>query len=225
MASKRRAAPIAAPRPKPVSPVVPPLDVGDLTVAQLTRDILELCGASGKRSVTARAEIGRLLLQVQQHLDWGDWRPWLSRHVPFTARTAERAIALHQLRQSAPQRFARLAPLGVSKANVLVTLPPALVDELFGKAHTVPGTTIDKTVLAMTFAELMQVISSLQAKPDDAASALVHAYQRQIRALIRTVDALIEDRQHIAEDELVDMHDDLLDALSRLAEAFDLDEG
>ena len=181
-------------------------------------------GTSGKRDVIARAEMGRLLLQLQQRLAWGDWRRWLERHTPFTARTAERAIALHQLQQTEPERFARIAPFGVSKANVFVTLPPRFVAKLLAGPHTIPGTTIVKTVLAMTFAELMQVIASYgEQEPEDAATVLVDTYRRQIHALIRTVDALVEDRQHIAEDDLVDLHDDLLAAVARLAAAFDFD--
>ncbi len=230
MASKRRAAVSkigrAQPKPKPLSPVVPPLDVGDATVAKLTYDILELHRASGMRAVAARAEMGRLLLKVRHRVEHGDWIRWLQRHAPFTRRTAARAIVLHQLKHTDPQRFARLAPLGISKANVLVTLPPDAVDHLLQGPHVVPSSGASKTVLAMTFAELMQVIAALDDDLyENAAELLVATYRRQVRAIIRTVRALVEDRDLIAEQDLADLYDDLVDATALLADAFSLDDG
>ncbi|MBI4701030.1 MAG: DUF3102 domain-containing protein [Deltaproteobacteria bacterium] len=203
----------------------PRCPVGDHTLDQLTHDILDLLAQGDRRAVSARAEVGRLLSQVRQRLPHGAWTGWLEQHVPFNGRTAERAIRLHGLSRSDPKLFARLAPLGVSKADVLITLPRATVEKLLAGRHAVPSTGARKPLVAMSFAELMGVIAALDpGDTGDATATLLGTYRRQIRTLIGTFDALIEHRRAIADEDLVELYDKLLDAAARLAHAFSLDD-
>ena len=229
MASKRPAprqakSPRARPSPNPVSPTLPL----PAAVDQLTQQILQLSQRSDQGAVSTRAEIGRLLLHVRERLPHGSWESWLEHHLPFTLSTAKRAIRLHQVRLADPALFARLAPLGVAKTYLFLNLPPEIVDQLLSAPQPIPSTGAEKPVAAMTFAELMEVVSALGAEQDlDAAEPLLRAYRHKVRGLIRAIDDLIEGHTLIAaadaEDELAELYDDLQQASAKLADAFSLE--
>lgn len=165
---------------------------------------------------------------LREQLPHGRWATWIEHHLPFTASTAKRAIRLHHLRVQEPQRFALLAPIGVAKAYVFLTLPEEVAETLLSAPQPVPSIGKDKLVAAMTFAQMMEVISALGDEQDlDGGELLVRDYRRKVHALVRAIDKLVEGHEAVAaadtEDELGELYDDLQDASARLAAAFALE--
>jgi hypothetical protein len=154
------------------------------------------------------------------------FKEYWSAGAEVTVSTAKRAIRLHQISRSDPALFARIAPLGVAKAMVLITLPPPLLEQLFAGPHLLPESGAQKALASMTYAELMSVIVALGKHDDepDAATLLLRAYRQQVRALIGTLDALMEAHDGIAEDDVAELHDDLVDVTARFAGVFSLDD-
>ena len=126
-------------------------------VGELKGEILQLVAAANADAVTARAQVGKLLLEVKGELSHGDWLFWLNDNVPFTAATAKRAIQLWHLSQSDPDAFEALRPLGLTKAYKLMSMAPAARDAFLTKAHAVPGGGV-QTPLEMTFEQMMAVL-------------------------------------------------------------------
>lgn len=211
--------------PRRVDPTAAPTALPDPQLASLTAEILRLLATAGEQDVGARVQIGRLLLRVRHRLAHGEWAPWLARHVPFTRRTAERAVQLFQFSGSQPRLYQALAPLGVAKVNVLITMSPAAIQQLIDKLHRIPSTGITKPLTTVTFAELMEIIAAQSGPPDqDAATALLNTYKNQVRALVHTLDTLIAHKSSLPPDQLEELHDDLLEAAARFAIAFGIDD-
>jgi hypothetical protein len=77
----------------------------------------------------------------------------------------------------------------------------------------------------MTFAELIEVVTTLRGHRD-AGAKLVRDYRRQVRALLRTIDQLVEHSEQISAgdvDDIDDVYDDLLDSVHRLGTLFALE--
>jgi Protein of unknown function (DUF3102) len=213
-------------RPRPIArPTALKPPRADPQIAQLTRDILECLASGGRHSVHARADAGGHLLDVRKRLAHGDFSRWLDTEVPFNQRTAERAIKLHLVRRSNPALFDTIAPLGIAKASVLITLPPTAINSLVGKRHLVASAGVSMTLAQMSFSQLKEVIAARATETPDASDVIVSDYRRQVRTLIRTIDLLIDNRVAIDEHAIGELHDDLLEAAARLAHAFELDDG
>lgn len=221
--------PAATSPPKAVGKVGPvPLEPDDPLespeIQKLAGEIVQHHLAAEKDSVLARAENGGRLLKVKGQLAHGDWGRFIAQKVPFSQKTVERAINLHHFREGHPTRFDELLPLGLTKADILIRQSPTAFDALFaGQPHVVPSSGAKKTLSLMSPSDLLEVIA--QPQPVDEAEALVRSTTRSSRRLIRELRALVDRRGELDldRDELVDLYDDLLEALSRLAQAFDLE--
>ena len=193
-------------------------------IQKLADDIVQHHLAAEKQNVLVRAENGKRLLNAKSQLDHGDWGRFLVEKVPFSQKTAERAINLHHFKNANPARFEKLVPLGLIKADILISQPPAVFDALFAnQPHLVPSLGVKLNLSRMSKSELLEVIT----QPDtvDAAEALVRTTTRSTRRLIRDLGTLVDRRDDLDldRDEIVDLYDDLLHALSRLAKAYDLE--
>ncbi len=207
--------------PPPLAPD-DPLDSPE--IQQLADDILQHHLAAEKENVLVRAQNGARLLQAKSKLAHGDWGRFVAERVPFSQKTVERAINLHHFQNAHPARFAKLLPLGLIKADILIHQPPATFDALFSnQPHLVPSLGVELTLTRMSKSELLEVIT--QPEPIDLSEALVRNTTRSTRRLIRDLRTLVDRRDDLDldRDEIVDLYDDLLQALSRLAKAYDLE--
>ena len=109
---------------------------------------------------------------------------------PWTPATVKRAIQLNAYRQTKPAQFEELARLGLTKAYVLMALPPGEMDAFVGQAHEV-RTGVVKTPVQMTVKEMMGVVfGEPEAKP--AGVQALEAVKRTVRSLGKAVEALLE---------------------------------
>lgn len=158
----------------------------------LEGEILQQVAAANADAVAARAQVGKLLLEVKASLPHGQWLFWLNDHVPFTAATAKRAIQLWHLSQSDPETFSALRPLGLTKAYKLMSMAPAERDAFLGKAHDVPGGGV-QTPLQMTFEQMMAVLHPPEPETAiEVTTTLVRGIRRQTLGLWRMVEELWE---------------------------------
>ena len=123
----------------------------------LKAEILQRVAAANSDAVLARAEVGKLLVEVKAELKHGEWRFWLNDEMPLSEATAKRAIQLWHLSQSDPDTFEALRPLGLTKSYKLMGMAPAERDAFLSQAHEVPGAGV-KTPLAMNFDQMMLVL-------------------------------------------------------------------
>jgi len=154
--------------------------------------ILQLEAAANADAVAARAEVGKLLVEVKGELVHGEWSFWVNDNLPFAAPTAKRAIQLWHLSESDPEGFEALRPLGLTKAYKLMSMAPQERDAFLAQAHEVPGAGI-KTPLEMTFAQMMAVL--YPPEPETALSLttkLVKSIRRQTLGLSRLLGDLWE---------------------------------
>lgn len=220
--TRRRAARVddklkPTPPAPPDEPTADPFD--DPVVAQLTGDILQHHGAANSKSVEVRAEVGRLLLDVRARLPHGSFGTYLSEHVPFNPSTAERAANLHRFRVKQPALFDQIARAGLSHAYVLIKLPVPKIEALVNQSHTVPSTGVNKTLLAMGFDEMMELVAG--ARPaKNPAKARLHEYKRAARRLIRALDDMVDKDEHVDPDDLGDIHEELDLTLDRFIATF-----
>lgn len=161
---------------------------------------------------------------MREELPHGSFRAYLQKKVPFTPKTAERAVNLHRFKQKQPALFDKLAPVGVSKAYVLIGLPESTIEQLVANTHTSPTTGANKALLAMTFSEFMGVVTG-GPNDSDTDKPLVKDYRRASRRLVRALDALV-DQHHTIDpddiDEIDDIYEELRLTLSRFATTFEL---
>jgi hypothetical protein len=210
--------------PRPPRPAALTAPRADPVIAQYTREILELHASGGRHDVRVKADIGGILFQARERLAHGDFGRWLEAELPYSTRTAQRAINLYHVRNSNPSLFETIAPLGVAKVYVLLTLPPAGIKSLVGKRHRVPGVATSMTLAQLSFGQFVQLIAARKQSPPDASTTIVRNYTHQVHKLIRTIDTMIEHRPSIDDHAIHDLHDDLLHAAARLAHAFHLDD-
>lgn len=204
------------PSPKPADD-----PFSDPVVEQITGDILQHHGAANRNSVTVRAEIGRLLLDAREHLPHGSFGAYLSARIPYTPKTAERAINLHRFKLKQPALFDKLAPVGLSKAYVLIDLPANTSKALVAKAHRT-SSGHDKTLMAMTFSEFIEIVTGGPAEPNPG-NPLIKSFRLAGRRLMRALDALVDQRDQIDPDELADLYEELRLTMSRFADTFELE--
>ena len=213
-------------RPKPWPSRSPADPFADPEIEQLTGEIVQQHLDAARYSVEARAENGRRLLEVKQRLKHGQWHSYLAEKVPYDRKTADRAIALHHFRQSHPARFEQLAPLGLTKAYLLLQLAPKAIDALLKGTHHVPLTDAVKPVRLMSRNELMSVLFPPSDDGPEPVKALTRGYRSATNKLIAQLELLIDHAPMLttARDSFVDLYDDLLGTLSRFSLAFALDD-
>ena len=197
----------------------------DPIIEQLTGEIRQHHAEAHRQSVEARAENGRRLLEVKQRLKHGQWHAYLETEVPYDRKTADRAIHLYHYRQSHPERFEQLTVMGLTKAYLLIKLPPSELEALLKGTHHVPLTGAEKPLRLMSKNELMSVLFPPKKEPEPV-QALTRGYRSATKALIAQLVRLIDHKQLLAasRDSLVDLYDDLLHTLSRFSLAFALDD-
>ncbi len=135
----------------------PPVPEDDSVLGLLKAEILQRVAAANSDAVLARAEVGKLLVEVKAELKHGEWRFWLNDEMPLSEATAKRAIQLWHLSQSDPDTFEALRPLGLTKSYKLMGMAPAERDAFLSQAHEVPGAGV-KTPSAMNFNQMMLVL-------------------------------------------------------------------
>ena len=140
---------------------------GDLVAREsvedrLTREILVLDRETKTRVVRDVVAIGQRLLALQQHLGFGQWLPWLSEHLPYSPRTAQRYISIAQWAGEYPDDFEFFVHLGLGKLQHLSALSPARRARFRRQqSFRVPGTGVRKTLALMTHDELGRVIQGI----------------------------------------------------------------
>ena len=197
----------------------------DPVIQQLTGEIRQHHAAANRQSVEARAENGRRLLEVKQRLKHGQWHAYLKTEVPYDRKTADRAINLYHYRQSQPARFEQLTVMGLTKAYLLIKLPPSELEALLKGTHHVPLTGAEKPLRLMSKNELMSVLFPPKKEPEPV-QALTRGYRSATKALIAQLDRLIDSAPLLtaSSDTFVDLYDDLLHTLSRFSLTFALDD-
>lgn len=126
---------------------------------KLTREILGLDNGIKARVVEDVVAIGQRLEQLQQHLGFGQWLSWLGTHLPYSARTAQRYVAVARWAAENPEDHEHFAPLGLGKLQLIAGLTPQQRarfrrQQRFG----IPGTNTRKTLAQMTHEQLARVI-------------------------------------------------------------------
>ena len=136
---------------------------------RLTREIVELDLRSKTRVVQDVVAIGQRMKQLQHRLGFGRWLTWLSQHLPFSPRTAQRYIAVAQWAADNPADFEHFSPLGLGKLQLIAALTPQQRARMRQRQRfQIPGTNTRKTLALMTLEQLDSVIrgmGSLVARP------------------------------------------------------------
>lgn len=136
---------------------------------RLTREILEIDRRSKTRVVEDVVAVGSRIKQLQQHLGFGRWLSWLSEHLPYSPRTAQRYVAVAQWSEAFPDDYAHFAPLGLGKLQQIATLTPSQRARFRRQRRfQIPGTNTRKTLALMTLEQLSSVIrgaDALAARP------------------------------------------------------------
>lgn len=129
---------------------------------QLTREILELDRETKTRVVQDVVAIGQRLLALQEHLGFGRWLPWLSEHLPYSPRTAQRYISIARWADEHPEDFEYFLHLGLGKLQLLAGLSPVQRDRF--RRHQrfrIPGSNVRKTLVLMTYEQLGRVVQGI----------------------------------------------------------------
>lgn len=140
------------------------------SIETITSEILELKKQVGE----ALLGIGQRLIEAKEMLPHGEWLPWLTERVEFSARTAQYYMQLAR-EWTNPQS---LADLGATKAFKLLAIP-AEEREVFIQ---------ERNVVDMSARELAQAIK----ERDEARAAAEHAAADQ-RAAEQARDKMAED--------------------------------
>lgn len=129
---------------------------------RLTREILGLDRETKTRVGRDVVAIGQRLLALREHLGFGRWLSWLSQHLPYSPRTAQRYIAIAQWAGEHPDDFEVFLHLGLGKLQHLATLSPAQRARFRRQqSFRVPGTRVRKTLELMTHDELGRVVRGI----------------------------------------------------------------
>jgi len=177
--------------------------------------------------VDARVEIGGILVEVQEQLDYGEWLLWLDESVPFTERSARSYMVLREWTAVHPGLYQQLAPLGPSKLYLLMALDGQTMRALLKrKKHRIGDTEKTTTLELMTVRELIMVIAELTGalSEEEASEKLVGQYRRRVRGVLSATAALAEHSDLIPREPMEELYIVLLEAADQLAELFELGE-
>lgn len=223
-------APKPVPNPNTVEKVSEPSQ-GKLTrqpadpfeeVEPLTQQILQHQRVANQKRVQARAEQGRLIVEVRQTIPHGSWLDYVAHKLPFERSTADRAVDLYHFRENHPALFAQLEPVILSVAHFLIKRPIAELEAFLGQSHVIPTTGATKTPAAMTLSEVVAVFHQ-EPGDDDPRTTLLRRYRSASRRTIGEIQTLIANRHALDPDDVAEIYEDLLHALAELAHHFELE--
>lgn len=138
------------------------LAVSESVEQQLTQEILEIDRGTKVRVVRDVVAIGLLIKQLQEHLGFGQWLSWLSQHLPYSPRTAQRYVAVAQWASENPDDYEHFAPLGLGKLQLIAAATPQQRDRFRRQQRfQIPGTRTRKTLALMTHEQLNKVIRGM----------------------------------------------------------------
>ncbi len=160
---------------------------------RLTREILSIDRTNKARLAHDVVAIGERLAQLQERLGFGQWLSWLSRHLPFPPRTAQRYIAIAMWAGEHAEDFEQFAPLGLGKLQLLAALPPQRRARFRRQQRfQVPGTGTRKSLELMTLQQLDAVIRGMESLTASAPSVSPAAMLRRFRHRVAGLDALAD---------------------------------
>ena len=214
--TKRR--PIAIDTPGPREPDDPFEEV-----EPLTQQILQHHRSSNAATVEARAEQGRLLVEVRQTIPHGAWGSYIAHKLPYSRGTADRAVDLHHFSENHPDVFALLRPIGLTIALFLIDRPVRELEAFLSRPHLVPSLGVTKTPASMDLPQVMEVLFG-QPEHEDLAERLLTRSRRAGRRAIAEIQALIEHREAFDPDDVADLYDDLLHAVVELGVTYGLEK-
>ena len=129
---------------------------------RLTREILAIDGGTKARVVHDVVAIGQRIKQLQVHLGFGQWLSWLSGHLPYSPRTAQRYLAVAQWASEHPGDYEHFGSLGLGKLQLIAGLTPQQRARFRRQQRfQIPGTRTRKTLALMTHEQLGSVIRGM----------------------------------------------------------------
>ncbi len=201
-----------------------PTASGDLVAREsvehrLTREILVLDRETKTRVVRDVVAIGQRLLALQQHLGFGQWLPWLSEHLPYSPRTAQRYISIAQWAAEHADDFEFFLHLGLGKLQHLSALSPAQRARFRRhQSFRIPGTSVRKTLALMTHDELGRVVQEIggftSERPAIPPAKVLQRFRHRVAGLDAMADQLRENADAFDETEI----EETLEALLAVAE-------
>lgn len=121
-------------------------------------------------------EIGRRLIEAKAQLNHGEWLPWLTEKVEFSARSAERFMKIAEGYKDSDT----VSSLGTRKALALLAFEDSEREEFLAEKHEVNGE--EKTVQEMTSAELDEAIRARKQAEEELAKAKQEKLDAEVRA-------------------------------------------
>ena len=195
---------------------------GTVTAAEtqaqrLTREILELDRGIKARVVEDVVAIGQRLEALREHLGFGQWLSWLSAHLPYSPRTAQRYVAVARWAFEFPDDYEHFAPLGLGKLQLIAALTPRQRARFRRQQRfQIPGTRTRKTLALMTHEQLDRVIrgmGSLVLEPPAIPPAKV---LQRFRHRLAGLDAMADTLRANADALVVEDIEETAEALERL---------
>ena len=221
--SSRKAGAAGGSGPAIVTTVATPWE-RNAVVVELTERIRAVDRETKAALVHGVVELGRLLFEVQQLIPYGEWTRWLSEGVHIEPRTATRYMQVSQWAASAPQEFAKVEDLDITKIYRLLSLEPQVRRRLYDRPIRIPASGVRLRLPEMTVPQLDDVIRDLTARPpeQDPVPKLVQGARHRVAALQAHAEQLIEHGDHIDPETIAELHEDLLQVAQSLQDAFDL---
>jgi|GEM_PF-2247970 len=176
---------------------------------QLTHEILVLDLRNKTRVVHDVVAIGERLEQLQRLLGFGRWLSWLSKHLPYSPRTAQRYIAVARWAADNPDDLELFAPLGLAKLQLLAALPPQQRARFRRQQRfQIPGTTTRKSLALMTHEQLDRVIRGIggltAAPPSIPPGKVLQRFRHRVAGLDALADELRANADALEPDDVAD---------------------
>lgn len=160
--SRQKLAKRSSRRSVPARPGSETLAADESLEQRLTAEILAIDRGSKIRVVEDVVAIGQRIKVLQVHLGFGQWLSWLSGHLPFSPRTAQRYVAVAHWAAEHPDDYEHFASLGLGKLQLIAGLTPQLRARFRRQQRfRLPGTSTRKTLALMTHEQLDSVIRGL----------------------------------------------------------------
>jgi hypothetical protein len=222
--ARRTSTPRPAPSPRALARRSLPAEVidwkTDREIARITGEILSIEAEGARKSAESLVQIGRRIAAVQQRLPYGQWTEWVDDRLPYTPRTAERYIALHEWSQLEPAEFHRLKHLGPAKLYVIMALPePRRRGLVPAKTITYRGT--KKTLATLTRDEMLDLFGfKASPAPDIAIEKVVQGARIRIAKLDTFVDMMIKRKLEVVAKHSKKVRHEVRAVLEKLDHAF-----
>jgi len=118
-----------------------------------------------EKMVISASRIGRLLAWTREKLGHGQFTNWVSRHVPFSVRTAQRYIRVHDFFEAHPRLLKPMAGAGLKRTLLLTTLPDEQL-ELLAEEGQLGEVDIDE-LPSTPYVELQKRVNDLKKEKGD----------------------------------------------------------